>query len=224
MRVRGMLVRTLRGERVPGDVAEDLAHDLVFRLVRRIEAGLVAVESVPAYVRRAAVNRARDYYRQQRGGFERARLDDADADQIAAMDDDAERRLVRIEEEREAKVRLEALRRVLDKAPPRYRDVLTTVYLEEQPIEVLVRRELQRRAASACGQDDALATKRARAAVDKVLERARKWVRASFVDEARGGRARYLASIESSAPLASRATSAVSAGLSGFAAPPRPTT
>lgn len=180
--VRGILVRTLRGERVPSDVAEDLAHDLVFGLVRRIEAGLVADESVRAYVRRAAVNRARDYYRQQSGVFERARLRDADADadEIAATDDDAERRLVRIEEEREGKLRIEALRRVLDMAPPRYRDVLTTVYLEEQPIEVLVRRELQRRAESACGRDDALATKRARASVDKVLERARTWVRENF--------------------------------------------
>ena len=64
---------------------------------------------------------------------------------------------------------------------PGYRGYLVAVYLDGTAIEELVRRELLRRLAAGEMEEadmvSHLAHRRARAAVDKVLERARAWVR-----------------------------------------------
>lgn len=177
--VRAVTLRAIRAEGIASDVAEDLAHDLLVRVLGRIEAGAVTPGSEEAYVRRAAANRARDHFRSQRPlqrPLLREHLDAEafDEDGLPANDNDAERQLVALEQDIEDAARLDTLAQLLETAPARYRAALYAVYIEGRPIEDLVRLELAERAASI---SDRTAYRRARATVDKTLERARTWLR-----------------------------------------------
>jgi len=171
--VRALCVITLRRNDVPSDVADDLAQSMTLLLVRRIEEGSVAEGSEDSYVRASARNRARDHHRDQSGLRARWTLID-ELDAIAGDETTTEDRLVGQEEAGERACVAERLRVLLDLAPERYRALLVQVYLMGQPIETLAVAELIRR--GACN-DDRRERRRARAAVDKQLQRARVWLR-----------------------------------------------
>jgi DNA-directed RNA polymerase specialized sigma24 family protein len=164
---------TLLRTNVPPDVADDLAQSMTLVLVRRIEEGAVAEGSEDAYVRAAARNRARDYHREQSGVRARSTLCDA-IDDLAGAEDSIEECLVDREEALERERTAARLRALVHQAPERYRAVLVHVYVLGQPIETLTVLELARRCVS---PDDRDQHRRARAAVDKVLQRARDWLR-----------------------------------------------
>ena len=69
---------------------------------------------------------------------------------------------------------------ILDEAPAQYRDVLVAVYLDGVPIDSLVDQELTREVQDR--DDDPIARRRrARARIDKLLQRARDWMRARLL-------------------------------------------
>lgn len=179
--IRGVAIVTLRGARVPADIVEDLAQDLTVEVAPRIEQGHVTPGSEGAYVRRCALNCARDHFRQQSGVFVRAQLRDADVEEVASTDEDPERQLVHLEDSAAQGARVRAVRSVLDTAPPRYRDALVAVYLEGRAVEELVAAEMERRGSLGVVAHEAKAEvivrKRARDTVDQLLARARGWVR-----------------------------------------------
>jgi DNA-directed RNA polymerase specialized sigma24 family protein len=171
-------VDTLRRTDVPPDIADDLAQSMTLVLVRRIEEGAVAQGSQDAYVRAAARNRARDYHREQSGVRSRSTLCDA-IDDLVGTEDSIEECLVDREEALEREHTASRVRALVHQAPERYRAVLVHVYVLGQPIETLTARELTRRCVS---PDDRAEHRRARAAVDKVLQRARDWLRERLME------------------------------------------
>ena len=172
---RSCFLQTLQAFRVPDASAEDYAGDLTFDLVCRIERGDVAIGHEDAYVKQCARNRARDHFREQSGVVSKFDLD-RDVD-VLPSDVDPERLLLALEAEEETRQLGQEVRALLDEAPPRYRDQLVAVYLNGTAIEELVQREILRRSLAGEAYDVAASHRRARAAVDKVLERARTWVR-----------------------------------------------
>ena len=71
---------------------------------------------------------------------------------------------------------------VLRNAPQRYREALEAVYLDETPIDTLVDQEVFREWPWPDDADPMLVRRRARARVDKLLQRARDWVRSRLVE------------------------------------------
>ena len=184
--VRALALRSIAACGVPRDVGEDLANGMTLEVVRRIEDGRVTEGCEDAYTRRCARNRAQDHHRQQSGVFERARLrEDAD-DACLVTEEDAEQLLVEIEDQSHTRALVQQMRVLLDQAPERYRDVLFAVYILGTPIEDLARSELLRRIAygEAIVNDEMslrIGQKRARDAVDKLLQRGREWIRVRLV-------------------------------------------
>lgn len=188
--VRSLAVRTIEASKVPRDVAEDLAHHITLTVVDRIERGLVAEGCEDAYTRRCARNRAQDHHRHQSGVFERTRLREEADDESLVTDEDAEQLLLKIEEHSHTQAIVQQMRALLDMAPERYRDVLLSVYIDGVPIEELARIELARRIeyGEAMVTDEAsrrAAHKRARDAIDKLLQRGREWLRARLMPQVR---------------------------------------
>lgn len=181
--VRDLALRTIVACGVPRDVGEDLAHGLTLEVVQRIEDGRVGHGCEDAYTRRCARNRARDHHGNQSGVFERAHLREETFDDTLVTEEDAEQLLVELEEHEHTRALVQEMRALLEMAPERYRDVLIAVYIVGMPIEEVARRELLRRVeyGEAVVTDDIsrrIAHKRARDAVDKLLQRGREWLRA----------------------------------------------
>jgi DNA-directed RNA polymerase specialized sigma24 family protein len=145
-------------------------------LLERIERGEAKPGSEDAYVRTSARNRARDHFREQSGVRSRASIGD-DPDEIATPWAGAEQLLLEREDTRERAVALARIRYLITQAPEAYRQVLEHVHVACRPIEELVTMEMTKRGADA---SDAVERRRARAAVDKTLQRAREWVRANI--------------------------------------------
>jgi len=99
--------------------------------------------------------------------------------EVLPAETDPERLLLALEEADETRALAQHVRSWLEQAPPRYREYLVAVYLDGRSIEELVQAEVRRRIAGGDTGDveTGVAHRRARAAVDKVLERARTWVR-----------------------------------------------
>ena len=188
--VRTLIIRSIEGCGVPRDVSEDLAHGLTLEVVRRIEEGQVGEGCEDAYTRRCARNRAQDHHRQQSGVFERANLREEADEDCLVTEEHVEQLLVQIEEQSHTHALVQQMCVLLDMAPERYRDVLLAVYIHGTPIEELARRELARRIeyGEAVVHDDIsqrMAHKRARDAIDKLLQRGREWIRARLPPPAR---------------------------------------
>jgi hypothetical protein len=171
-------------------VAEDLAHHITLTVVHRIETGAVAEGCEDAYTRRCARNRAQDHHRHQSGVFERTRLREEADDDTLVTEEDAEQLLLQIEEREHTRAIVQQMRVLLDMAPERYRDVLLSVYIDGVPIEELARIELARRIeyGEATVTDEVsrrAAHKRARDAIDKLLQRGREWLRARLLPQVR---------------------------------------
>jgi len=177
----------LRAKGVPGDVADVEANYLAYELGRRIEAGTVQPGSEDAYVRRCAHNRAIDHFRETSGVHARCELRD-DHEELAD-ERDPESLLSSYEEAAIIAVRVERLRALIASAPETHRVVLDEVYVKGTLIEVVVDRLLAARVAAGVERaGDATALRRARAAVDQRLSRAREWIRARIGVVAASGR------------------------------------
>jgi DNA-directed RNA polymerase specialized sigma24 family protein len=189
---RDRLARALRSEalRVLGihGVAplarDDLAQVVTLTVLDRIVLGGVEPGYEDAYVAVAAKNRARDWHREQSGVYEKTeRCDD---ESIVAPGLDPHAALEHAEDAERLRALSRRVAAVLESAPARYRDALVAVYLEGVPIDELVDHELFREWPWPCdvevAESDAIAARRrARARVDKLLQRARDWVKARLL-------------------------------------------
>lgn len=174
---------------IPAQAREDLAQAVTLTVLGRIVDGAVEPGFEDGYLAVAAKNRARDWHREKSGVYEKTEAYDEDFLATPTLDPHAA--LERKEEEKDTRALTERVVSVLEKAPARYRDVLVAVYLEGVPIDTLVEKELFREwpclgaESSPDGpsvDNDPIATRRrARARVDKLLQRARDWVRARML-------------------------------------------
>jgi hypothetical protein len=175
LRDEALRVLTMNG--VPAQARDDLAQAVTLTVLARIVDGAVAPGFEDGYVAVAAKNRARDWHREESGVYDKHAMVDEESIPSTTPDPLA----VLEHEESEERMRALAARvaSVLEVAPTRYRDALVAVYLEGRPIDALVEQELVRE--WPWPDDDARARARARARVDKLLQRARDWVRARIL-------------------------------------------
>ena len=185
---RGELAGALRAEAlrvlvmsgVPAQIREDLAQAVTVNVLDRIVEGVVEPGFEDGYLAVAAKNRARDWHREKSGVYERSEAYDEEAYVAPGLDPHAA--LEQAEDADDTRALADRVINVLRTAPPRYREVLQAVYLDGVAIDALVDQELAREwggAAAPGGDTEAVAARRrARARVDKVLQRARDWVRA----------------------------------------------
>ncbi len=178
--LRSEAVRVLVQSGIPPQARDDLAQAVTVAVLARIVEGAVAPGFEDGYVAVAAKNRARDWHREQSGVYEKQGMYDEEALTSPDLDPHA------LLEHAEDSVRMSELAaevaRVLDTAPPRYRDVLVAVYLEGVPIDDLVEQEMVREWPPLEPDESPIAVRRrARARVDKVLQRARDWMRARML-------------------------------------------
>jgi RNA polymerase sigma factor (sigma-70 family) len=179
--LREEAIRVLLMNGIPAQAREDLAQNLTLTVLTRIVDGAVEPGFEDGYLAVAAKNRARDWHREKSGVYEKTEAYDEDV--FVAPDLDPLSALCQIEEEADERALVDRVVNVLHTAPPRYRDVLVAVYLDGVSIDTLVEQELFRELPwPADGGDDPIATRRrARARVDKLLQRARDWVRARIL-------------------------------------------
>jgi len=179
--LRTEAVRVLVVNGVPAQARDDLAQAVTVAVLERIAGGAVAPGFEDGYLAVAAKNRARDWHREQSGVYDKRGMVDEDA--LPASDPDPHAALERAEAGEELDALARRVEKVLASAPARYREVLVAVYLEGVPIDTLVDEELAREV-SLDGDGTLLARRRARARIDKVLQRARDWMRARLVPPA----------------------------------------
>jgi RNA polymerase sigma factor (sigma-70 family) len=179
--LREEAIRVLLMNGIPAQAREDLAQNLTLTVLTRIVDGAVEPGFEDGYLAVAAKNRARDWHREKSGVYEKTEAYDEDI--FVAPDPDPLAHLCQLEEEADERALVDRVVNVLHTAPPRYRDVLVAVYLDGVPIDTLVDQEMFRELPwAADGGDDPIATRRrARARVDKLLQRARDWVRARIL-------------------------------------------
>jgi DNA-directed RNA polymerase specialized sigma24 family protein len=184
--LRDEALRVLFMNGVPAQAREDLAQAVTLTVLARIVDGGVEPGFEDGYLAVAAKNRARDWHREASGVFEKTETYDEDFFASGGPDPHAAMELA--EEEADTRALAERVAIVLQRAPARYRDALVAVYLQGVPIDTLVDQELHRDAGfSDSSTDTRLVTdpvvlrRRARARVDKLLQRARDWVRARLV-------------------------------------------
>lgn len=176
LREEALRVLLLNG--VPAQVREDLAQNLTLTVLARILEGVVEPGFEDGYLTVAAKNRARDWHRERSGVYEKTEAYDEDA--LVAPELDPLAALCEVEDEADQRALIDRVINVLHTAPPRYRDALTAVYLHSTPIDDLVEQELFRELPFESG-DPVVVRRRARARVDKLLQRARDWVRARIL-------------------------------------------
>jgi DNA-directed RNA polymerase specialized sigma24 family protein len=184
--LRAEAVRVLVIHGVPTQARDDLAQAVTVNVLGRILDGAVAPGFEDGYLAVAAKNRARDWHREESGVYEKQ--GNYEEGVVAAPGLDPCAALERAEYEDKMRALVERVGLVLDQAPARYREVLVAVYLEGVPIDALVEQEVFRSSPwlEGGGPDDAMAIRRrARARVDKLLQRARDWVRARILVRAR---------------------------------------
>lgn len=188
--LRGEALRVLGIHGVPTQAREDLAQAVTLTVLERIVRGFVEPGYEDGYLVVAAKNRARDWHREQSGVYEKTT--GFDDDDLASPGLDPHAALESVETARASRAMLERVARVLDAAPARYRAALVAVYLDGAPIDSLVDEEVARdlgvgAPANDLDPEEAIAVRRrARARVDKLLQRARDWVRARVVSELEG--------------------------------------
>jgi DNA-directed RNA polymerase specialized sigma24 family protein len=174
--LREEALRVLVVSGVPAHARDDLAQAVTMSVLGRIIEGRVEAGLEDGYLAVATKNRARDWHREVSGVYEKT--DARELDGIATATPDPSAVLESIEAAAEEHALAERVRAVLDRAPERYRAVLDAVYLRETSIDALVQAEIEREPRA----DDPIAQRRrARARVDKVLQRARDWVRTRLV-------------------------------------------
>jgi hypothetical protein len=166
---------------VPAQAREDLAQGVTLAVLGCIVEGRVEPGFEDGYLAVAAKNRARDWHREASGVYEKTEAYEEDA--LAAPDPDPYAVLELAEDQEDQRALADRVVLVLQRAPARYREALVAVYLEGASIDSLVDEELLRGWPSSTDDesDPILMRRRARARVDKLLQRARDWVRARVV-------------------------------------------
>jgi DNA-directed RNA polymerase specialized sigma24 family protein len=178
--LRTEALRVLVVSGIPAQARDDLAQAVTVAVLGRIVEGAVAPGFEDGYIAVAAKNRARDWHREQSGVYEKMGMYEEDAH--AAPDLDPYAILERAEDGERLQALSTRVAEILEDAPPRYRDVLVAVYLEGVPIDSLVDLELSREWPSLSPSEDKIAARRrARARIDKLLQRARDWMRARLL-------------------------------------------
>jgi DNA-directed RNA polymerase specialized sigma24 family protein len=185
--LRAEALRVLVVSGIPAQARDDLAQAVTVAVLGRIVEGAVAPGFEDGYIAVAAKNRARDWHREQSGVYDKRGMYDEDA--LAAPDLDPYAVLERAEDGERLQALSSRVAEILDEAPARYRDVLVAVYLESVPIDSLVEQELVREWPSLSPDDDRIVVRRrARARIDKLLQRARDWMRARLLAAVPGTR------------------------------------
>jgi DNA-directed RNA polymerase specialized sigma24 family protein len=184
LRAEALRVLVLSG--IPAQARDDLAQSVTVNVLDRVVGGAVEHGFEDGYVAVAAKNRARDWHRERSGVHDKSGMLEEDA--LPTSDPDPHTALEHAEEDVRMRALAERVARVLETAPQRYRDVLVAVYLEGVPIDALVEQELFREwpwdAPGVSGGDDPISVRRrARARVDKLLQRARDWMRSRLLAE-----------------------------------------
>jgi DNA-directed RNA polymerase specialized sigma24 family protein len=185
--LRDEAVRVLLMNGVPAPAREDLAQAVTLSVLGRIVDGAVEPGFEDGYLAVAAKNRARDWHRESSGVYEKTETYDEEGLAAITQAPDPYAVLELAEDQADTQRLAERVTMVLGRAPVRYRDALTAVYIEGLPIDMLVEEELAREGGawtSEAPTDPIARRRRARARVDKLLQRARDWVRARVV----GGR------------------------------------
>ncbi|MBS2014781.1 MAG: sigma-70 family RNA polymerase sigma factor [Deltaproteobacteria bacterium] len=178
--LRSEAVRVLVVNGIPAQARDDLAQAVTVAVLARIVEGRVAHGFEDGYIAVAAKNRARDWHREQSGVYDKMGMFEEEA--LTSPDLDPHAVLERAEDDLRLRALAERVDRTLRMAPPRYRDVLVAVYLEGRPIDELVEQEMRSEWPSLTpGETAATMRRRARARVDKVLQRARDWMRVRLV-------------------------------------------
>jgi DNA-directed RNA polymerase specialized sigma24 family protein len=175
--LRAEALRILAMNGVAQQARDDLAQAVTVTVLERIIDGAVAPGFEDGYVAVAAKNRARDWHREESGVYDKRAMIDEDA--IPSTTPDPYAALESAENEERMRALAKRVHNVLEIAPARYREALVAVYLDGVPIDTLVEQELVRE--WPWPDDDARARARARARVDKLLQRARDWVRARIL-------------------------------------------
>lgn len=178
--LRDQALRVLAANGVPAQAREDLAQAVTVTVLARIVEGAVQAGFEDGYLAVAAKNRARDWHREASGVYEKTEAYDEDF--LHATTPDPYAVLELAEDERHTQALVEKVAQVLRNAPQRYREALEAVYLEETPIDTLVDQEVFREWPWPDNVDPVLVRRRARARVDKLLQRARDWVRSRLVE------------------------------------------
>ncbi|MBX3186255.1 MAG: hypothetical protein KF819_04535 [Labilithrix sp.] len=174
--LRAEALHVLAANGVPAQARDDLAQAVTVAVLERIVDGGVAHGHEDGYVAVAAKNRARDWHREQSGVYEKSER--LEQEGLAAPDLDPHAALEHAENEQRLRALAERVARLLETAPARYRDVLVAVYIDGVPIDTLVDQELFEVFPLDVSDDAVAVRRRARARVDKVLQRARDWMRA----------------------------------------------
>jgi DNA-directed RNA polymerase specialized sigma24 family protein len=180
--LRDEALRVLFMNGVPAQARDDLAQAVTLTVLARIVDGAVEPGFEDGYLAVAAKNRARDWHRESSGVYEKTETYDEDF--FASGIPDPYTVMELAEEEEDTRALADRVAVVLQRAPVRYRDALVAVYLHGVPIDTLVDRELYRDQTSDGDsevRDPVVLRRRARARVDKLLQRARDWVRARLV-------------------------------------------
>jgi len=178
--LRDEALRVLARNGVPSQARDDLAQAVTVTVLARIVEGAVQPGFEDGYLAVAAKNRARDWHREASGVYEKTETYDEDFLLSATPDPYAVLELA--EDQRHTHALVEKVAQVLRNAPARYKEVLEAVYIEETPIEALVDQELFREWPWPEDADPILLRRPARARVDKLLQRARDWVRSRIVE------------------------------------------
>lgn len=181
--LRAEAIRVLVVNGIPPQARDDLAQGVTVAVLARIVEGGVAHGFEDGYIAVAAKNRARDWHREQSGVYDKMGMFDEEA--ITSPDLDPYAVLEHAEDSVRISQLADRVARTLQTAPARYRDVLVAVYLEGKPIDDLVEQEMLREWPSLTPDETPTAMRRrARARIDKVLQRARDWMRARLLSEA----------------------------------------
>lgn len=171
--VCALLLLSLRKHRVVRD-AEDIAQEKVCGLVQRLMAGAANTGREEQYVWVAGKNAAIDDARRP----SRRRLSSL------TRDDGAEQELPEggssLDQRHEVREQARWVAHLLrEPGPPRaYKEVLRRLFLEEVPLDDIVREELARPARSGAVRSE----EQARNAVDQRISRARSWLRTRLAD------------------------------------------
>ncbi len=182
--IRDEALRVLVINGIPAQHRDDLAQAVTLKVLDRIVEGAVAPGFEDGYVAVAAKNRARDWHRESSGVYEKTECYEDES--LIAPGPDPLAELVRQEDEADMRLLEERVARVLESAPVRYREVLVAVYLDGIPIDSLVDQELFREwpvwpVDGTDADEHFLVRRRARARIDKLLQRARDWMRSRLV-------------------------------------------
>lgn len=161
---------------IPADVLEELAQDVVMRLIERVETDRCQVGKEDGLVSMSSRNAVWSWLRKssRQSGHE-----DDFFDAIPAEEEPLEEQ---IDRQRSQTVLAEVVAGRLGRLTEQHQVLLRQVIVDEKPIEELVQEELEQRIRSGTANDTPKDLKKARDVVDQRLKRARDTCTASVLE------------------------------------------